>query len=53
MAAINFPDSPSENDTFIAAGRTWLYDGATWVSVDTTPEIPEPTFTNHFLLMGA
>jgi hypothetical protein len=32
--AINFPDSPSENDTFTAAGRSWLYDGTTWVAQD-------------------
>jgi hypothetical protein len=32
--AINFPDSPAEDDTFTAAGRSWLYDGTTWVAQD-------------------
>ena len=28
--AINFPDSPTPNDTFTDGGRTWLWDGTTW-----------------------
>lgn len=31
--AINFPDSPTLNQVFTAAGRTWKWDGTTWVSV--------------------
>lgn len=31
--AINFPDSPTLNEVFSAAGRTWKWDGTTWVSV--------------------
>ena len=31
--AINFPDSPTLNQVFSAAGRTWKWDGTTWVSV--------------------
>lgn len=31
--AINFPDSPTLNELFTAAGRTWKWDGTTWVSV--------------------
>lgn len=30
---INFPDSPTLNQVFSAAGRTWKWDGTTWVSV--------------------
>lgn len=30
--AINFPDSPTLNDEFTAAGRTWIWDGTTWNS---------------------
>jgi hypothetical protein len=30
MTAIDFPNSPSVNDTFIAAGKTWLYNGSSW-----------------------
>ena len=28
--AINFPDSPTPNDTFTDGGRTWIWDGTTW-----------------------
>jgi hypothetical protein len=30
MAAIDFPNSPSVNDQFTAAGITWEWDGTTW-----------------------
>ena len=33
MAAIDFPNSPSVNDTFDAAGKKWLYNGSTWTLV--------------------
>ena len=29
--AINFPDTPSINDTFSVEGKTWLWDGTSWV----------------------
>lgn len=29
--AINFPDSPSTNDTFAANGNTYTYDGEKWL----------------------
>ena len=28
--AINFPNSPTPNDTFTDGGRTWIWDGTTW-----------------------
>lgn len=28
--AINFPDSPSTNDTYTVDAITWVYDGAKW-----------------------
>lgn len=34
--AIDFPTSPTTNDTHTSGGRTWTYDGASWVS---TPSI--------------
>lgn len=33
MAAIDFPSSPSLNQTHTANGRTWRWDGSTWRSV--------------------
>lgn len=32
---INFPDSPTLNQQFTANGRTWRWDGSTWVNVGT------------------
>ena len=29
--AINFPNSPSTNDTYVAAGSRWLWNGTAWV----------------------
>jgi hypothetical protein len=28
--AIDFPDSPANNDTFTSGGKTWLYNGTSW-----------------------
>lgn len=33
--AINFPDSPTLNQQFTAAGRTWEWNGSTWINVGT------------------
>jgi hypothetical protein len=30
MAALNFPASPSVNDTYTANGSTWKWDGTSW-----------------------
>ena len=29
--AIDFPNSPTLNQTFSSSGRTWKYDGEKWV----------------------
>lgn len=34
MAALNFPASPSVNDTYSANGGTWRWDGVAWVSAN-------------------
>jgi len=31
--AINFPDSPSVNDTYTVGDRTWVWDGTTWTVI--------------------
>lgn len=28
--SLNFPDSPSLNDTYTANGTTWIWDGTVW-----------------------
>lgn len=30
MSTINFPDSPSPNDTYTFNGKTWKWDGVNW-----------------------
>jgi hypothetical protein len=39
MAVIDFPDSPSVEDTYTVGDRTWRWTGAVWESVPT----PGPT----------
>ena len=41
--AINFPDTPTTGQSFTAAGRTWVYDGATWNN-DATAEFNSVQF---------
>jgi hypothetical protein len=36
MTAINFPSSPSLNDTYSFLGNTWKYDGVGWI-LESTP----------------
>jgi hypothetical protein len=35
MPAIDFPNSPSVNDTFTVGSVTWKWDGSVWQSVPT------------------
>jgi len=41
--AINFPDSPTLNQQFTAAGRTWIWDGSTWANVGTDIVVADVT----------
>lgn len=34
--ALNFPDSPTTNDTFTAGDRTWIWTGSVWDLVSST-----------------
>jgi hypothetical protein len=36
--AINFPNSPSLNDTYSYGGNTWQWDGESWTSLGQTPD---------------
>lgn len=34
--AIDFPNTPATNDTYTVGNKTWIYDGATWNTYNTT-----------------
>ena len=35
MAAVNFPNNPSVNDTHTSSGSTWKWDGGVWQRLGT------------------
>jgi len=37
---LDFPDSPSNNDTYSAGGKNWLYNGSAWVLVGVSTTLP-------------
>jgi len=37
---LDFPNSPSNNATFNAGGKTWLYNGTGWVLVGVSTALP-------------
>ena len=41
MAALDFPASPSVNDTYTANGKTWKWNGTVWQAVTTVTQISE------------
>ena len=53
MAALNFPSSPSVNDTYTGNGRVWVYNGTSWVSgvqpVMIARQIPGGAFINELI----
>jgi hypothetical protein len=34
--AIDYPNSPATNDTFTVGNKTWIYDGTTWNTYNST-----------------
>lgn len=40
MAAIDFPNSPANNDTFSSAGKNWFYNGYAWTLVGVSVNLP-------------
>jgi len=63
MAAIDFPSSPSTNQTHTASGVTWTWDGTTWKAQGSTTTYTLPTAStgtlggikvgNNFAIDGA
>lgn len=43
--AIDFPDSPSVNDTFAVGGRTYIWNGTQWKRVDAEVASVSPSLT--------
>ena len=37
---LDFPNSPSNNATYNAAGKNWLYNGSAWVLVGVSTGLP-------------
>ncbi len=37
---LDFPNSPSNNDTYNAGGKTWLYNGSAWVLIGVSTALP-------------
>ena len=51
--AINFPDSPANNDTFTSGGKTWLYNGTSWNLITLTQNIiPSNSVTSASIVDG-
>jgi hypothetical protein len=45
--AINFPDSPSVDDVFVAGGSAWLWTGTTWIdALDSPAELTMDSLVN-------
>jgi hypothetical protein len=47
MAAIDFPNSPTLNQEFSAAGRTWKWNGTAWVTVANAGMTPTAHASSH------
>ena len=53
MPAIDFPNSPSFNDTFTSGNTTWQYDGVSWSLVQSAQSIGTGSVTEDKLATGA
>jgi hypothetical protein len=55
MTAINFPDTPSDGDSFTAGGRSWIWNETSGVWESATTNIPDyrEDFSQEFFTMGA
>lgn len=46
--AIDFPDSPTQDQTFTSGSTTWQYDGTAWNVVTASSAVQIPTIPNGF-----
>lgn len=53
MPAIDFPNSPTVNDTFTSGNTTWQYDGVSWSLVQSAQSIATGSVTEAKLATGA
>jgi hypothetical protein len=53
MPAIDFPNSPSVNDTFTSGNTTWQYDGVSWSLVQSAQSIATGSVTEDKLAAGS
>ena len=37
---LDFPNSPTTNATYSAAGKNWLYNGSAWVLIGVSTALP-------------
>jgi len=42
---IDFPDNPVNGDTFTSSGRTWEFDGVSWIAKLATPSVASGSIT--------
>ena len=53
MPAIDFPNSPTVNDTFTSGNTTWQYDGVSWSLVQSAQSIGTGSVTEDKLAAGS
>ena len=53
MPAIDFPNSPTVNDTFTSGNTTWQYDGVSWSLVQSAQSIATGSVTEDKLAAGS
>ena len=53
MPAIDFPNSPTVNDTFTSGNTTWQYDGVSWSLVQSALSIATGSVTEDKLAAGS
>jgi len=51
--AINFPDSPSNGDSFTSNNKTWVFDGTSWNITSGTNSIADGAITTAKIATGA